>query len=101
MKFLINIFNVASHIGTGAWVASGINNSKYRNGATVLAAGLLAYQALGAWRKKDLAYPEVREILLGMGAILAYQRGKDWIENHPDEWEAIKSQAQNIIDPKS
>ena len=77
---LKQMFNVGSHVAAGAWTGSAINNPKYRVGVGVLAAGFLAYQIMGAWRKGDSGYPEVKEFLIGMAIPMVYTRVNSWLK---------------------
>ena len=71
---LSTVFNVGSHVFIGAWVGHGINNPRYRHGCYLAAVSFLIYQTLGAWRKGDKGYPEVREFGIGVGIALAVVR---------------------------
>ena len=86
-EMLAKIFNIGSHVGVGVWSGNGLNDPRYRWGTLVLSAGFLAYQTLGAWRKGDEGYVEVKEYLIGLGGILAYKRFMDWWETRETEVE--------------
>ena len=75
------IINRAAHYGTGAWVGSAINDPRYFKGGIVLAAFLLSYQSVEAWRKGDGGYREIAEITTGMALMLAYNRFSDWYKS--------------------
>ena len=87
---LSTVFNVGSHIAIGYWVGRGINNPEYRHGAYLAAASFMIYQTLGAWRKGDNGYPEVKEFGIGVGVALAeirvnrrwgiYRRIRGWFD---------------------
>ena len=80
----IKIANKISHYAQGVWVGSKINDPEYRVGLVVLTGMFVAYQVMGAWRKKDLGFPEIKEFMIGMGTPLAIQRYRDWMEGNRD-----------------
>ena len=52
-------FNKLAHVTIGAWVAGGVNDRRFRNGAYAVGAAFLAYQVVEAWRKGDSGYGEL------------------------------------------
>ena len=68
------LFDKAAHVGIGVWVGSGINNPEYRHGLYMVAGAFLAYQVLGAWRKGDCGFHEVKEFGIGLALPLALRR---------------------------
>ena len=75
--------NVASHILIGVWAGQAINDPRYRHGVWAGLILFIAYQVVGAWRKGDQGWPELREAGWGdgLGAYSPAESGIGTTEN--------------------
>ena len=74
MDRMMSLFNRLSHVAIGAWVGNGINDRRFRHGCYVVAGAFVTYQVLGAWRKGDCGFNEVKEFGIGLAIPLAIRR---------------------------
>ena len=80
-KGIKHTINVASHVGLGAWTGVAINDPKYRHGLWACLVSYLVYQVHESHVKGDKGYPEIRQYMIGMAALLAIRRAWQAIRN--------------------
>lgn len=72
--------NVGTHFLLGLWTFFGCNDPRYRAGGLTMFLSFLVYQVVGAWRKGDQGWPEIKESMIGGFSALAANRTQHMIE---------------------
>ena len=72
--------NVSTHFTLGLWTFFACNDPRYRTGGLTMFLSFIVYQVVGAWRKGDQGWPEIKESMIGGCSALVANRTQHMIE---------------------